>query len=62
MWYYNLISILLQHHDEWGEPCKTVYAKLVNLVDDLDAKLTSISEAMEEGVSTIQFDGKYLTT
>lgn len=62
MWYYNLISILLQHHDEYGEPCKTVYAKLVNLVDDLDAKLTSIADAMGEDVSTIQFDGKYLTT
>ena len=62
MWYYNLVSIILQHHDEYGEPCKTVYAKLVNLVDDLDAKLTSIDAAMTEGIGTIQLDDKYLTT
>ena len=62
MWYYNLVSILLQHHDEWGEPCKTIYAKLVNLVDDMDAKLTSINEAMQEGSNTIYFDNKHLTT
>lgn len=65
LWYYNLISIMLQHHGEYGEPCKTVAAYLVHRADMLDSQLTLLTQAMEnvnnaEG-SRIRIDDFYLT-
>lgn len=64
-WYYNLISILLQHHDEFGEPCKTVASYIIHLADDYDATLTLLSQQMEsvknEVGARFKINDKYLT-
>lgn len=61
IWYYNLISILLQHHGEFGEDCKTVYAQVVHMADKLDADLTTLNDSIANASdSVINFNGKYL--
>lgn len=64
-WYYNLISIISQHHGEYGEPCKTVYSYIVHLIDDLDARLTFLSTGIQESAKLdsdiVKIDDLYLT-
>lgn len=64
-WYYNLVSILLQHHGDYGDPCKTIAAYLVHKADMLDSDLTLLVQTMETvsnvAGSKIKIDGKYLT-
>ena len=47
-WYYELISIMLQHHNKFGEPAKTVAAYVINMADEYDARLTLINQTIEE--------------
>lgn len=64
--YYMLVSIIVQHHDEWGDKCRTLPAKIVNLLDVLDAQFTEIGQKLETEVSsntvgtTIKLNGSYL--
>lgn len=44
----DLISVLSQHHGEFGEPCRTVAAYVVHLLDGLDASLTLVNQMIEE--------------
>lgn len=62
-WYYELVSIMLQHHGEWGDPCKTVTAKIVNLVDEFEANAMLLKQAIElsDNSGVVNIDGKYLT-
>lgn len=62
-WYYELVSIMLQHHGEWGDPCKTVSARLVNLVDEFEAKAMLIKQAVDisDNCGTVNIDGQYLS-
>lgn len=48
MWWYNLCSILLQHHGEFGEPPKTLYAYLVHKVDMMDSEFTFLSTMLAD--------------
>ena len=65
--FYMLCSIILQHHGEYGEAPRTLYAALVHMIDDMEAQLTSISDIMTEETTTadaagtkIKFNGSYL--
>ena len=65
--FYMLCSIILQHHGEYGEAPRTLYATLVHMIDDMEAQLTSISEVLSEGITTtdaagtkIKINGNYL--
>ena len=65
-WYYNLISIILQHHGEYAEPCKTIYAYIVHKADALDAEFTTLVEGIENPIinsvgESIKIDGSYLS-
>lgn len=64
-WYYNLVSILLQHHGEFGEPCRTVASFIINKADEFDAQLTLLAQTMEavdnKSGTRIKVDGTYLT-
>ena len=60
--YYDLVSIIMQHHGEYDMNCRTVSAFLVFQADCLDAKVTDMVQAMEtpcEG--RIKLDGKWLS-
>lgn len=60
-WYYSLISIILQHHGEFGMPCKTVWAYAVHLVDVFDSSMTLLSQRMDEATSDkVRIDNMFL--
>lgn len=50
-WFYHLIAILLQHHDEFGDPCRDVYALVVHKIDDLESSLTNISQEIDRNAN-----------
>lgn len=62
-WYYSLVSILLQHHGDFGDPCKTVLAKMVHMVDMMDSELTLIQQTIEQQplADSVRLNGNYLT-
>ena len=65
--FYMIASVILQHHGEYGEVPKTVYALLVHEIDNLEAKLTSLNELIctehttsDSAGTKIKFEGTYL--
>lgn len=65
MWYYNLVSILLQHHGDYEAPCRTVAAFIVHKADEFDAIMTVLGQYMEhvnnKSGEKIKMDNSYLT-
>ena len=63
-WYYNLVSIMLQHHGEYGDPCRTVVALVIHRIDNFDSDMTLLSQKLEEQsvreIGRLQVDGSYL--
>lgn len=61
-----LQSILVEHHGEFGDKCRTVLAYIVNMVDVLDAKMTGIVQTIDSQIFSdttgfkIRFDGEIL--
>ena len=48
--YYSLISIISQHHGEYGEAPRTVAAYVIHQLDCLDSTLTLLDEvSMADG-------------
>lgn len=47
MWYYNLLSIILQHHGQHEERPRTVYAYIAHQVDNFESRLTIIDEKVQ---------------
>lgn len=45
--YYRVLSVIQGHHGEFGDRPTSIYAYIVHLIDMLDAKTTSIMEAIE---------------
>ena len=65
--FYMICSVLLQHHGEYGENPKTIYAMLVHMIDDMEAQLTSINDILANKAYTsdtagtkIKYNGAYL--
>lgn len=63
LWYYYLISIMLEHHGQYGEPPKTVWAQIIHIVDMFDSQLTDMMQAIDStnGQGAIKFDTNYLS-
>ncbi len=60
-WYDNLCSIIVQHHDEFDDKARTVWAYLVHKADLLDAEMTLVQQLKAESDGTkIKVDGRYL--
>ncbi|MEE1296989.1 MAG: HD domain-containing protein [Bifidobacterium sp.] len=51
--YYDLVSIFAQHHGPYEETPRTLAAVLVHLADDMDAKLTSLDEAISDATGPV---------
>lgn len=49
-WYYDLISIMLQHHGEYGDDCKTLCSYIIHEADNLDAKFTLVEQMLDNPV------------
>lgn len=61
MFYRELQAIILEHHGEFGERPKTVYAYLVHVIDLLDSRVSGLQrkvEGLELGDTTnVAFEG-----
>lgn len=44
--YYELMSIIVQHHGKWEERPRTVYSYLIHLIDMFDTQITMFGETM----------------
>mgnify|MGYP001332385411 CR=1 FL=1 len=56
--YYQLLAVIEQHHGEWGERPRTVASYVINLIDNLDAKLTSLDSVLaESNGDMVNYDG-----
>lgn len=60
--YKQLQAIIIGHHGEFGEPCRSITTQIINYIDSLDANVTGIEQAINEAgtAKEIKFDGKYL--
>src|SRR5690606_9922829 len=47
LWYYNLVSILTQHHGKYEEKPRTVFSYIIHLVDNFDTQLTIMKEKVD---------------
>lgn len=55
--YYTLLSVIEQHHGEFGERPRTVAAYVVHLIDSVEAKLSTIESMIgESNGAQIQYD------
>ena len=64
--YLELVSIMLQHHGDYAEPCKTISAYIVHKADEWDSVFTVIAHGMEAMIDTavehkIKVNDNYLT-
>ena len=65
-WFYHLIAILLQHHGEYADPCRDVYALIVHKIDDIESSLTNLSQEIDQNSRSdpsgnfVWYDGKTL--
>lgn len=65
-WYYDLLSVISQHHNEFGEPARTVAAYLVHKVDDIEATFAEIDLLIEmnadesKGLKSIKYNDLFL--
>lgn len=65
-WWLQLVSILLQHHGEFGDECRTLASYLVHKCDLLESQLTSVVQSLEAPVASsagdrIKQDGLWLS-
>lgn len=58
MFYRELQAIIVEHHGEYGERPKTVYAYIIHVVDLLDSRVSGLQKKMREADSArvIRFD------
>ena len=62
----QLVSVMLQHHGEFGDDCRTLAAYLVHKCDLLESQMTSVGQALNDAVSSpagdrIKVDGSWLS-
>lgn len=58
--YLKMLSVIAQHHGEYGERPRTVLAYVINQLDCLDSVLTSMNQQLEGSEDQIVFDGMKL--
>lgn len=62
-----LQSILVEHHNEYGDKCRTVLAYIVHMCDLLDARMTGLAQAIETQIQSdstgykVRFNGEMLS-
>lgn len=50
MWYYQLVAILVQHHGEYDDNCRTVASYIVHKADVMDSLFTDLNTALEKPI------------
>lgn len=54
--YYRLVSVIVQHHGEFGERPRSVEAFLVHMADYLESSFQGVNESLEKGLSCISLN------
>ena len=49
--YNGLISVIQQHHGEYGERPRTLVAYMIHIIDGLEAQLTDINDIVDSAIS-----------
>ena len=52
IWFKHLEAIIMQHHDEYGEHCKTVYSFIVHQLDEMDSMMSLIDQEIPGATMT----------
>lgn len=66
-WFRDLQSIIVEHHGEFGDPCKTVVSYVIHKVDMFDSVMTGLAQTIETSSVTdvsgtkVRIDGATLT-
>ncbi len=66
-WFRDLQSIMVEHHGEFADPCRTVVAYVVHKVDCFDSVMTGLAQSLDESMmtdtsgSSVRIDGDFLT-
>lgn len=47
-WYYDLVSVMLQHHGEFGDPCRTWASYIVHQIDLFESRLQGFCQIKAE--------------
>ena len=47
-WFENIVSIMAQHHGEYEEQPRTVYAVFCHYIDNIDAQLTGFEQSFDK--------------
>lgn len=47
-WYYDLVSVMLQHHGEYGDPCRTWASYIVHNIDLFESRLQGFCQIKAE--------------
>lgn len=64
-WWQQLVSIFLQHHNEFDDKCRTVWAYIVYIADVSESRLALLRQSMEtpqksEVGDRVKIDGNWL--
>ena len=57
--YDSLISVIQQHHGEFGERPRTLVAYIINIIDGLEAQLTDINDMVSSATTSQVKLGEY---
>lgn len=58
--YYRLVSIIQGHHGEFGDPCNTVWAKIIHLADMLEACSCQYATRLKDKDYISETSGNYI--
>lgn len=58
--YYRLLSVIEQHHGEFGERPRSLEAYLVHQVDLLESRFQIVNEGLAKDTDVVAIDGYYL--
>lgn len=65
--FYDLVSVVVQHHDTYDDKARTSLAYLVFMADLIESRCMGLAQAVEDSSfvgdagSQVSFDGRYLT-
>lgn len=60
-WFYNFVSIFVQHHGAYDDKCRSLYAYIVHQADLLDSRMSLISQMKESLPDKIKVDDMILS-
>lgn len=52
MWFKHLEAIIMQHHDDYGEPCKTIYSYVIHQIDELESTMSLMNQLIPDAADT----------